>query len=214
MRVAVRFPRDPDNRMLRAFAGTTSEHAPAVFLPLSFVPYDEFERRQKLVQAGQIADEEPNKVFSDYQQSVHAFVVGFGRGSAIQVNVGDIAKPLDALRTCVDSLFKSWGVDPVVQDGLSRLAKPEMAGIRGVQAQYPLSMLRELESTVISVRVMVDANGSATSCVLQTPTADADVNSELKQSICGSLRHFQPALDADGNAVASAYTTKVSYNVQ
>jgi hypothetical protein len=73
-------------------------------------------------------------------------------------------------------------------------------------------MLRNLESTLIYVRVNVDAGGNATSCVLQTPTADSGLNAVLTQNICGSLRHFRPALDANGKAVASVLTTRVSYN--
>jgi hypothetical protein len=211
-RAVVRFAGDPAGRTVNALAGTTSQGAAAIFLPLSFVPYEQYERRTKADDVEDGQSELPDRAFADYQRTIHEFVVGLGSASVIQLNVGDIAKPLDALRTCVDKLVSSWGVEPAVQDSLSRPAMPDMVGIRAVQARYPESMLRNLESTLIYVRVNVDAGGNATSCVLQTPTADSGLNAELTQNICGSLRHFRPALDANGKAVASVLTTRVSYN--
>lgn len=207
--VAVRFPGDPTAREIRGLAGTTDKRVAAVSFPLRFVPYEEYKRHLKASEAEQDQREQPDRAFADYERTISAIVVGLRSGSVIQLNVADVAKPLAALRACVDNLIASWGIDPAVQDSLSRPAKPDIADVRKVQARYPPTMLRNGMNALVSVRLMVDAGGTATSCVVQTPTADRD----LQRNICSSLRHFRPALDASGKPVASVYTTTVIFRV-
>jgi hypothetical protein len=205
--VTVRLPTDPEGRELRGVAGTTDQGAAVVSFPIRFVPFEEYARRKAANEAGQFESEQPNKVFGDYERTIQGIVFGLDPNVVMQLNVGDIAKPLAALRTCVDSLVKAWGGDPAVQDSLSRSARPEMNDMQAVFARYPANMLANGLSASAPVRFMVDAQGNATSCVIQTPVVDP----AMRQSICGSLRHFRPALDAMGKPVASVFSTRVTF---
>jgi hypothetical protein len=60
----------------------------------------------------------------------------------------------------------------------------------------------------VPVRVMVNAAGRATQCVVQIEGIDE----EFQDAVCDGLAHgYEPALDADGKPVASIYQTSVYY---
>ena len=63
-------------------------------------------------------------------------------------------------------------------------------------------------SAYVPVRLFVDAQGQASSCVVQSESVDPD----FKTAVCASLqRTFEPGRDAAGTAVRSIYHTSVMY---
>jgi hypothetical protein len=80
--------------------------------------------------------------------------------------------------------------------------------VRAIQRDYHVSMLIAETSAYLPVRVMVDAGGMATACVIQSEGAPEP----FRKSVCdGLMGTYQPALDAAGHPVASVYHTSVVY---
>jgi hypothetical protein len=95
-----------------------------------------------------------------------------------------------------------------VLQGLTRLAVPKLSTVRRVQRDYPTSMLRTGTNAFVPVRVMVDAEGRTTACVIQIE----QVQQDFAEAVCSNLaRGYEPALDSEGKPVASIYRTSVFY---
>ena len=117
-------------------------------------------------------------------------------------------EPLEAVESCVDDLYAHWGIDSVQQRELSRPPVPKQATIRNLQRRYPSDMLLDGVSAYVPVRMLIDAEGTPTQCVVQVATVDE----EFKQSVCaGMARGFEPALDSNGEPVPALFTTAVIY---
>ena len=130
----------------------------------------------------------------------------------VHLHLGSFAAPLKALQVCVDDLMSTWGLDPETQRSLTRKAGPPdeylfaKAMIR-VGTDY-MKGARKVPP-VAALRVMVDSTGKPTSCMLSGPTGYED----LDRALCSAAgeQKFDPALDAKGNPVASAYLTQVRF---
>jgi hypothetical protein len=207
-----RLTRDEKSRdaaLLLGIAG--KDKLPAASFTVEFVPSVDLRDWQRLSDeekaAYAVRVEQPQ---SSFDRSVETIWVAFGRGKPVDLHVGSMAGPLAAMRACVDDLYKSWKLDPVVQRSLSRLARPLPSTVRHVQADYPGAPLMNGASAFVPVRLLVDADGRAGSCVVQSATPDAP----FRQAVCDNLAgKFEPARDAAGKPVASMYHTSVIYLV-
>lgn len=207
---AYRFPGDPNGREAQLYRGTAPEtHSPSVSFAIRFTPYDDYQRRHNAKGKAQQRQLrlEPEQIFPDYERTIDAIGLALGPSGNVQLNVHAIAAPLTALRTCVDNLRKSWGLDPAVQRTLSRPPVLDEKDIGRLAGAFPAAMIRNGQSALLLVRLMVDATGKATSCVIQTPI----IEPTLKTAVCSSLTHFEPALDAAGKPVASVYTNSLTF---
>lgn len=73
---------------------------------------------------------------------------------------------------------------------------------------YPTQMALGGKSAFLSVRVMVNEQGEAGSCIVQ----NENVDKAFTDAVCAGLaRHFEPALDAEGKPMSSFYQTIVTY---
>jgi hypothetical protein len=71
-------------------------------------------------------------------------------------------------------------------------------------------MMRNGAGAYVPVRVMVDAEGKATSCVVQEQGIDKD----FTDATCQGLRRiYRPALDAAGRPIDSVFHTAVIYMI-
>jgi hypothetical protein len=128
----------------------------------------------------------------------------------IDLALGTMAKPLEAVRSCLDNLQTSWGLDPAQQSTLTRLAVPKASTVRKVQRRYPSNMVLSGTNAFVPVRVMVDASGDVTACVVQSEGIDE----AFTDAVCDGLaRGYEPALDAQGSPVASVFRTSVIYTL-
>jgi len=204
---------DPENRHAGVFLGTLGENKlPAASLAISFLPYAEIANGQRMSavdkQAYLLRRNRPEPAFDATVDSIR---IGFGnKNPSVELHVGNMAKPLEAMQACIADLYKSWGMDPQVERSLSRLAEPLPSTLKHVERNYPDEALMRGLNAIVPVRLLIDANGEAKTCVVQSPEAPA----EFKQAVCDNLSgKFAPALDAAGKPVASMYNTTVQYLV-
>jgi hypothetical protein len=150
----------------------------------------------------------------EFERNVTDVTFVFPSGQAFRLDTGSMAEPFQVMHQCVDNLLTSWGIDPAVHRTLTRLAQvvdvPD--GTRRISAApnaYPGYTERALRRVVqgsfgraelVPSRLMIDADGKPTACVVQVP-----VNEASRKAICGSFAdyRFLPALDAQGRPVAS-----------
>jgi hypothetical protein len=143
-----------------------------------------------------------------YRKAVESIELRFRFDKFVQLELGPMGPPLEALSACIDDLQAHWGFDPDKLRQLSRPPTPTPETVRRVQSNYPSSALMDGISAYVPVRIKVDAEGSATECVVQSEAVDE----QFKRSVCpGMARGFEPALDIEGTPVASLYQTAVTY---
>ncbi|WP_330702733.1 energy transducer TonB [Novosphingobium resinovorum] len=134
-------------------------------------------------------------------------------GNRVVLNTGSLGKPFAAMRLCTDSLVESWGLDPAVQNGLTRRARPGslMSMVRGIQAIYPVGLAGKGKQARVNFLALVDERGVVTDChVLQSYNDPG-----FDDLACRVVRKttFEPALDKDGKPVPSFYAQTVMYKL-
>jgi hypothetical protein len=202
------------DRVSRAAAllqGTVGEQrTPAVSLNIRFAPNDiavkDWAKLDPSIKGKvAVAWDRPRPEFDGTVESIR---VSLDRGPPLELHVGKMAEPLAAMRACIEDLYKSWGMDPATQRSLSTQAEPLPSTIKQIQKEYPGRKLMNGISAYVPVRLFVDAQGHASSCVVQSESVDPD----FKNAVCANLqRTFEPARDAGGTAVRSIYHTSVMY---
>lgn len=134
-------------------------------------------------------------------------------GNRVVLNTGPLGKPFAAMRSCTDEMVRRWGLDPAVQNSLSRQARPldRMSMVRSIQAVYPMSMAVMGKQGRVNLRALVDAQGVVTGCQTVQSYNDAAFDALACKVIKKTA--FEPALDKDGKPTASYYAETVVYSM-
>lgn len=133
---------------------------------------------------------------------------------AVGLQLGQMDKPMAAMRTCIDSLVQAWGLDPAVQRNLSRQAIPlTPPGSWFRDNDYPQTAAGAGESGLVQFRLMIDETGKPTQCVIQSKTKPDD----FAPTVCAVYMRrarFQPALDTQGKPVPSYFASSVQFQME
>jgi hypothetical protein len=178
---------------------------------IAFGPVSRGDRiREILAMDSQTRRQELGLEWAPFVDATKSVTVRFDSGKTLDIRLGKMTAPLTALRDCTINLWSSWGLDFASQENNSRAVKIRDTTVARVLRSYPASMINSGNSAYVPVRVMVDATGKATSCVIQS---DA-VLPQFRTAVCqGLMSDFEPALDADGKPVASLYQTSVLFRI-
>lgn len=135
-----------------------------------------------------------------------------GRNRPVILDAGSLGEPIKAFDECSRDSLRDWGVDPDVEDKIVRPAWAPKPAAWFSAADYPQKMIRNLEESVVKVRVLVDATGRVTKC-----TSLSHFNEpEFDKITCDrftSRAHFEPAELADGTKVPSYYVNTVIFRI-
>lgn len=127
------------------------------------------------------------------------------------LETGSMAKPLAALRECSWATVKSWGLNVDQQMGLTRKAVPKGSASDWLNpADYPTKMLRDGYQGIVNFRMIVDADGRATSCHIQESTQPKEFDDVVCKAAMKRAR-FEPALDAQGRPAPSWWQGTVRF---
>jgi hypothetical protein len=205
---AVRMSPDREAAMVKTLRGTV-DNQPALSFNVGFGPtitpaeFKKMNLAEKQATIKKLGLPEP-----DYDAKVDRIDFFISSGPTLSLAVGNMAPPLAMLRNCVNDLYKSWGVDPVQQKSLSRPARPSKSTVNSVRFDFPGEPLLAGLSAYVPVRLLIDATGKVTSCVVQVEGIDE----AFKKAVCTHLQgKFTPALNAAGKPVASLFYTSVIY---
>jgi hypothetical protein len=142
--------------------------------------------------------------------AIEGFTIAFSRGRPLSLPLGPMADHLRRLTACAAELPAKWGLDLATQQSLSRWATPIDQEAWLAPGTYPWTYLRNSQSLMVYLRMLVDASGAPTECVVQAPRTSSGADALACREIMKSAR-FDPALDREGKPVASYYTTSVFF---
>lgn len=166
-----------------------------------------------VVEARRSGDMTPIAVDEAREAAIDEFVIRFSRGKPLALRLGSMREPLARLRQCTAGLVAGWGLDPTVQQSLSRPPAPTEQGKWLGPGTYPWAYLRAYRSALVHLRLMTDERGTATGCAVQSPRTGGAAGVIACREIVKNAR-FEPALDADGKPVASYFNTSVFYRTK
>lgn len=143
------------------------------------------------------------------ERSVFALSVSGGFSQDIELATGSMHEPMKALRSCVQDLYGSWGVDLKGQETLSRALRMtnDAAINRRLFRIFTDEMFRERSPLPPVFRVVVDEAGKPLSCRVSFLARHEDVADRACQVIMEQAK-YSPALDAEGEPIVS-YDTRV-----
>ena len=192
--------------------GTTGRDVAAISFGGNFRPWEPAPDYARMSMRDQLAlSAQPKAPMPEFEREVDRMSVAIGNRARLELHLGRMEKPLQAMRACIEDLQRSWGLDPALQARLSRYPVPYPSTVRNVQSDYPQSMVLQGASAFVPVRIMVDAQGRPTDCVVQVP----QIERAFSEAVCSNLAgRFDPALDDTGSPAAAMYRTSVIYTLR
>lgn len=156
---------------------------------------------------------EVEPISEDRQKAVRYLRVGKPLRKPVILETGSMRAPSAALDTCIDNLLIGWGVDVAKHKTLSQNAAPlQSPGKWIVSSDYPLDMLSAGQPALVNFRLSIGANGVPTACYIQSTTRPKEFDNAVCKSVMRRAR-FSPALDANGQPLASYYRNSVYFHI-
>ena len=148
------------------------------------------------------------------EKAIEGVELSAGLTRTIEIATGELHRPMEAMRKCMDELLTHWGIDAVAHRSLSRRVEPkdQRRWAEIIQANYPGKMLAREMSGIVRVRLMVGTDGRPTSCHMQVPSQDKSFETTACAGLMKAAR-FEPALDQVGKPIASYFVTSIFYIV-
>ena len=142
---------------------------------------------------------------------ITSFTVKVGRKPPVTIATGTMTAPLSAMDQCLESLVASWGYDPSEQAELASGPEPIGRITNWFNYRdYPGDALRNEVAGAVRFRLAVDPEGAITDCIIQSSYSDP----AFSQKVCAEFKRngkFKPALNADGEGVASYWANSVLF---
>lgn len=135
--------------------------------------------------------------------------------SPIVLETGSLGVAFDGFRQCIDELLTHWGIDVEKHRSRTRKAFPTrpLASLISYW-DYPDRALARREQAMVHFRLIVDAQGGVSGCHVQRATQGDEA---FRQAVCDTFTRrarFEPALDAEGNPMASYYVGTVHFRIE
>lgn len=132
-------------------------------------------------------------------------------GKRYRLETGSMAKPMEAMRTCLSDLMKSWGYDPAVQLSLSRPVLPASnPDVWFHTNDYPINAAMLGHNGLVQVRLDIDTAGKITKCHVLRRT-NPDEFADITCDVLTKRARFTPALDSAGKPVPSFFMYKLQF---
>jgi hypothetical protein len=212
VRVASRFGPDEKDTESIALVGKIDETTPAIMYSTSFETRAGHDAAVELSKNDRQAYQRYSNSFdTEREAQVNVLEIKVSGRVPIVLKIGAMRAPMDAVRTCLDDLLGSWGVDAKIQKSLRNAPMPVNDPANWMKTtDYPAAMLRKSMSGVVNFRLTVDAAGLPTACDVLT----MESKPEFIKATCDNLMRrarFKPALAANGDPVASIYVSTVLF---
>jgi hypothetical protein len=133
------------------------------------------------------------------------------------LETGSLKKPFAALDKCFDDLVATYGLDPAKLRTAKRQVTPKNSPISWLDSNdYPRAMLAANQQGAISAHLLVDRNGKVTACKIVNSTSAKEFEKEFNDTVCRGLirrARFHPAIDAQGQAMASFWNAEIQFKI-
>lgn len=120
----------------------------------------------------------------------------------VRLETGSLRAAIAALQACQDDLLRSWGLDYLAHQTMTRPAMPDGTVQWAPRGTLDFSDQALLDGGRNPFRIMISAAGEPTACTAMWVSLDASKNERICTSIMEHAR-FIPALDAQGQPMAS-----------
>ncbi len=146
------------------------------------------------------------------ESEVTGLFVGEAFEEHMVLETGEMHEPMGAMRSCLDELVTHWGIDAEAHASLSRRVWPADHAklVRSLQRAYPNGMEARRIPGFIRARLDISESGEPTACHIQAPISEPAFEREACEQLMDEGEFF-PALDAQGNPIASYYTVAIAY---
>jgi Gram-negative bacterial TonB protein C-terminal len=147
------------------------------------------------------------------QKAIRYLTVGKPLRRAVTLETGSMRAPFVALDKCIDNLMTTWGIDAEKHKTLTRNVQPKQSpGKWVVSSDYPLDMLAAGQPAIVEFRLSIGSDGVPTACHIQSTTRPKEFDDAVCKSVMRRAR-FEPALDAQGQPLASYYRNTVRFQI-
>lgn len=134
------------------------------------------------------------------------------KNSPVALDVAGVPAALAALEKCRVDLVSSWGMNPTEQARLEIPAKIDGKNIRRLftSSDYPSVAIRDNQQGTTRVRIIVDADGRVSQCVVTHSSGSV----ALDATTCRVIKeraHYVPARDHSGRPMTSIDTSEIHW---
>lgn len=150
-------------------------------------------------------------VTDDEKASVSSIDIGRPLRHPMRLRTGPMKASFAAMDACTDELLTHWGIDAARHKTRLRSAIPTRSPSTWLKdGDYPLAMLLKRQPGLVEFRLDVGEDGVPTACHIQQSTHPEGFD----RTVCDRLMkraRFEPALDRDGQPIASYYRDSVRF---
>jgi hypothetical protein len=134
-----------------------------------------------------------------------------GKGQkGVWFETGSLTPAFAALNTCTDDLLKQWGLDPQQHRSyIPPVMRDAKLLTKLLLRDYPTRAVSFGESGFFSFRVIVEIDGTVSSCHIEARTKVNYLDPRCEEVL--RIVKFDPAKDAQGNPMRSFYSTSINY---
>lgn len=152
-------------------------------------------------------------VSPETEQAIEWLEIKRARAAPVRFELGSMGEPMAALRQCTDELLGHWGIDVAAHKELTRPVVPASNPGRWLSSKdYPADLLRAGEQGIVKFRLSVDAAGKPTQCHIQKSTRPEGFDDAVCKALMRNAE-FEPALDKNGEPIASYWHSTVRFQV-
>ncbi|MFM5885241.1 MAG: energy transducer TonB [Novosphingobium sp.] len=147
------------------------------------------------------------------ERAANSIAIEQMNGLHVRLQTGSLGPPMKALRECVSSLWKSWGVDPAISARIATPAQPLASPAQWVTSfDFPNSMLAKGQSALLRFRLIVSTVGTVENCVITKGVGSTEFR-ELTCALLTKRAKFKPALDNDGRPLKSVFSSSIRWAI-
>jgi hypothetical protein len=138
-------------------------------------------------------------------RGITGFVLAEGLISPVRVETGSLRAPIQALQVCADDLLTVWGLDAEKHKTMTAMPilNPQPGGVLP-QGTIPFGEFGKLNGGANLVRLLIGVDGKVSTCAIHAPSLSPSLNERIC-TLAKERASFQPARDAEGQAMASVW---------
>lgn len=212
----IQFGKKQDVRELGVFSGSRGDYPalvikePVAVQPFTKAQIDDFNKALKERDFEAASQFRPAPLSDDIDTLL---VSDFSR-QPVLLKTGSLVDAMAKQDKCINDLVTSWGLDAEKHKTLTQLALPVNTPQRWIKSKdYPTDLLRKGNQGIVNFRVIVNPEGEVESCHIQESSRPEGFDTAVCTQISRRAK-FTPALDAEGKAITSYYTNKVTFQIQ
>jgi hypothetical protein len=134
------------------------------------------------------------------------------RGHPVILETGSLGEAIKMFDECSRDSLRDWGVDPDLEDKITRPVWAADPSRWFSASDYPPDMVVRGEESEVKVRLLVDASGRTTKCTSLSHFKEAEFNKIACDKFMKRAK-FEPAELADGTKVPSYYVNRVVFRM-